>query len=240
MRKPSTSNNPTPDFLKVSCQKYGDQDFLTLLDGLLLRMRKVGNAILPRSLNHNDTKTTAGVWLDWHIRFKQGRILLHKKWVHSRYFCLCKHCYGFNNLQWSSKNIYIRHFHLIWVASKWWAYIACNWDVRFSIYVLGTVCCQHINQSRIWRWVLSVICVQNEYNSQYRTQPENKKAFEYIFKPDSLRLFESEIIHPDDSSYRPKVTAKEIFSLKMPKLKRWFSLILSDLPQFALLTQTTK
>ena len=96
MRKPSTSNNPTPDFLKVSCQKYGEQDFLTLLDGLLPRMRKVENAILPRSLNHNDTKTTAGVWLDWHIRFKQGRILLHKKWVHSRYFCLCeqKHLYS--------------------------------------------------------------------------------------------------------------------------------------------------
>ena len=33
------------------------------------------------------------------------------------------------------------------------------------MYVLGTVCCQHIHLSRIRRWVLSVICVQNAGNA---------------------------------------------------------------------------
>ena len=32
-------------------------------------------------------------------------------------------------------------------------------DVRFSMFVLGNVCGQHIHQSRIQRLVLSVICV---------------------------------------------------------------------------------
>ena len=35
--------------------------------------------------------------------------------------------------------------------------IACIRDVRFSMYVLGTVCCQHIHQSWIWCSVLSVL-----------------------------------------------------------------------------------
>ena len=42
--------------------------------------------------------------------------------------------------------------------SKWWVLVtAYKWDVGFLMDVLGTVCCQHIHQSRIWCWVLSVI-----------------------------------------------------------------------------------
>ena len=37
--------------------------------------------------------------------------------------------------------------------------IACKWDVRFLMYMLGTVCGQHIHRSWIWRSVLSVIGV---------------------------------------------------------------------------------
>ena len=47
--------------------------------------------------------------------------------------------------------------------SKWCVLIiAWKWDVRFFMYVLGTVCYQHIHRSQIWRWVLSVMCVQSD------------------------------------------------------------------------------
>ena len=57
--------------------------------------------------------------------------------------------YGFNINALISQNLIAN--------SKWWVLIiACKWEVRFLIYVLGTVCCQHIHQSQIRRWVLSV------------------------------------------------------------------------------------
>ena len=46
-------------------------------------------------------------------------------------------------------------------SKRWVLIMACKWDVRFLIYVLRTVCCQHIHRSQILLWVLSVICVQS-------------------------------------------------------------------------------
>ena len=59
--------------------------------------------------------------------------------------------------------------------SKWRVLIiACNWDVKFSMYVLGTVGCQHIHPSWIQRWVLSVTCVQSENDSPKWSGPESR------------------------------------------------------------------
>ena len=41
----------------------------------------------------------------------------------------------------------------------WVLIIACKWDVRFLMYVLGAACCQQIQKHPIWRSVLSVISV---------------------------------------------------------------------------------
>ena len=44
----------------------------------------------------------------------------------------------------------------------WVLIIACKWDVRFMMYVLGAACCQQIHWSQIWHFLHSVKCVHND------------------------------------------------------------------------------
>ena len=50
---------------------------------------------------------------------------------------------------------------------QWVLIMACKWDVRFSIYVLGTVCGQHIHRSRSRRSVLSLFGVHKVFSHQF-------------------------------------------------------------------------